>query len=109
MIPAGRFARARGTSLFARAFNHELPRRMSSFACVFPDSLKISLAEKPLSGFAEQIKSAVSLSIPLVLDSEQGGLSEDAEEAEAQQPVIVTSWMLETLLAQHRGIKRTCE
>ena len=48
----GRFARARGTSHFARAFNGDLPRFVSyapSFAIPFA-----KLGELPLSGFAEQ-------------------------------------------------------
>ena len=48
----GRFARARGTSHFARAFNGEVPRFVSyapSFATSFA-----GLGELPLTGFAEQ-------------------------------------------------------
>ena len=50
---AGRFARARGSSVFARAFNGELPRHFVSFPVSFPVSFS-RLGELPLSGFAEQ-------------------------------------------------------
>ena len=54
----GRFARARGSSLFARAFNGELPKRM----CAIPMSRSFaSLGEKPLTGFAEQCKTVANV------------------------------------------------
>ena len=49
---AGRFARARGCSFFARQFNGELPRRMSPISV--PSFSRLKLAEKPATGFAEQ-------------------------------------------------------
>jgi hypothetical protein len=54
MFAAGRFARARGNSMFARAFNNELPRvlRMNMNASFIKMA---DFGEKPmLTGFAEQ-------------------------------------------------------
>jgi len=50
----GRFARARGNSVFARAFNQELPRRLRPGNFFLEISTWKFLAEKPQSGFAEQ-------------------------------------------------------
>ena len=49
----GRFARARGSSLFARRLNGELPRVLA--AAIGPQSMR-SFGELPLTGFAEQFR-----------------------------------------------------
>ena len=55
----GRRAFARGNSLWARAFNQQLPRRISSCSIIVP-SMKC-LSERPLHGFAEQYRDVNSL------------------------------------------------
>ena len=89
----GRFARARGNSAFARAFNGETPRRFASCiqVPVFSQSFS-SLGERPLTGFAEQFKSAASL-------LNVGCLSASDEEAQvlpeaAEDATILSSWSI---------------
>jgi hypothetical protein len=79
MSPAfGRFARARGGSLFARSFNQDLPRRMSSALGFSMSRPKFNFAEKPLNGFAEQYRLAQLLT---------GSLASPSADAEASDPV----------------------
>ena len=72
---AARFSRARGSSLFARQFNGELPKR---FGCspVFSQSFG-SLGERPISGFAEQFRD-VSFGVELALSSGDENVDDDA-------------------------------
>jgi hypothetical protein len=102
----GRFARARGTSLFARAFNHDLPRRMATFSHQFPKSLNICLAEKPLTGFAEQLQSALTMSLPLVVEcGEESVSTEDGEEGVSTYNIsiqsVLTTWLDSLIKMRH--------
>ena len=98
----GRFARARGTSMFARAFNNELPRGLSSFAGF--STLYMKLSELPIQGFAEQFTSTLTicggtLIAPAEADLE-GATEEEAALAEMiadvlsrKFSVMPTSWL----------------
>jgi hypothetical protein len=55
----GRFSRARGCSLFARAMNSDLPRGLRHLAQVIPGG--VNFGENPLMGFAETKVSGLSV------------------------------------------------
>ena len=76
----GRFARARGSSVFARAFNGELPRNFSNFA--FNKQSFAKMGEIPLGGFAEQSHPLLGLLNSLRTASEGEGTELDLSEGE---------------------------
>ena len=76
-VSFGRFARARGNSFFARAFNQELPRRSMVTALCFS---QLKFAEKPLNGFAEQFSGVKLLSGSLAVPASDCEASDASEE-----------------------------
>ncbi len=83
----GRRAFARGNSLWARAFNQQLPRRMSSCS-VFVPSFS-ALTEKPLQGFAEQYREVNSTGLAST-DITGDTLDEGEEKSEALAEILNT-------------------
>ena len=75
----GRRAFARGSSLWSRSFNNDLPRRMAPMM-VSMGSYKLAglCSELPLHGFAEQY--VIISGFGLASEETRGEISEDANE-----------------------------
>ena len=83
----GRRAFARGSGLWSRAFNNDLPRRMASVCFVVP-SMK-SLAEKPLNGWPEQYR--LVNEIGLIGAETPGEVCEDSDDNSATLSEIMNA------------------
>ncbi len=103
----GRFARARGHSLFARSFNKDLPR---SLAGVGVGSLRM-FGEMPLGGFAEQFKTVGTSGFNQV-----NGTSEESQslalgalsQAQALELAALAAGDINFYLSQWSGLAREC-
>ena len=98
----GRRAFARGSSVWARAFNQELPRRLAG---VFVNSQSfnfLKVAESPLNGFAEQYR---LVDISGLYSSEAS--AEVADEVE-EESATVTEIVNTVNAVSYLGILRNC-
>ena len=101
----GRFARARGNSMFARSLNRELPRGLAG-ALVGIGGLRI-FGETPMCGFAEQFRTVGTAGF-----AQTNGTSEDAQlgaigslsEEEALQLAALTAGDVTFYLSQWSGL-----
>jgi hypothetical protein len=95
----GRFAKARGSSHFARAFNGQLPRQFASQAS-FPVSFA-RLGELPLCGFAEQDNPITGLVNSMRLSEEISDLESDNEE-ELKATSLASAEVVEKIISSIR-------
>lgn len=98
----GRRAFARGSSVWARAFNQQLPRRMAG---VFVNSQSfnfLNVAESPLNGFAEQYR-LVDIS-GLISSESNADIADEVEEENATVTEIVNT----VNALSYLGILRNC-
>ena len=108
----GRFARARGNSLFARSFNKELPRGLVGALRFAAGSGSIRMfGENPLCGFAEQFKTLGTAGF-----NQLNGTSEESQsmalgvltQEEALQLAALTAGDISFYLSQWSGLSREC-
>ena len=84
----GRFARARGTSQFARAFNGELPRHFVTFPTRY-------FGELPIGGFAEQHSPLSGVLNAMRLGQEVSDIEEP--DGSAEDPVQAASSAIDAM------------
>ncbi|KAF4658251.1 hypothetical protein FOL47_008108 [Perkinsus chesapeaki] len=88
MSAGARFARARGTSSFARAYNANFARSVSTLG-----TLPRIVGEAPLQGFAEQIPPMISMSISSEMTSAGGCAAKTIPEDELEEMIALVRIM----------------
>ncbi|KAF4717470.1 hypothetical protein FOZ62_031198 [Perkinsus olseni] len=85
MAAGARFARARGSSAFARAYNANFHTRTVTALSTLPRIV----GEAPMLGFAEQIPPMVSMSISSEMTSAGGGVAKTIPEDELEEMIAL--------------------
>mmetsp|Transcript_9270 Transcript_9270/g.7932 ORF Transcript_9270/g.7932 Transcript_9270/m.7932 type:complete len:101 (+) Transcript_9270:3-305(+) len=94
-----RFARARGTSSFARAYNANFARSVSTLG-----TLPRIVGEAPLQGFAEQIPPMISMSISSEMTSAGGCAAKTIPEDELEEMIALAFQLSSKILTTSLSI-----